>query len=128
MAGKGRAVAGRADHGDLQRAILAIVWRRERCTVREVHEELSTSRKIAYTTVLTVMTRLAERGQLRREVRGNRGVFSPVRSKDTKAAGQLVDQLLGRFGSVAVAAFVARTKDQPDLYRELLESLEVEDD
>lgn len=118
----------RADHGDLQRAILNIVWQCESCTVREVHEELASKRKIAYTTVLTVMTRLTERGELRRETRGNVGVFSPVRSEDPKAAGQLVDQLLGRFGAVAVSAFVARAKSQPELYQALRQGLDARDD
>ena len=118
----------RADHGELQQAILEIAWQREKCTVREVHSDLSQRRQIAYTTVLTVMTRLAERGLLTRETRGNLGVFSPVRSDDPKAAGQLVDQLLRRFGAVAVAAFVSRARSQPELYEALKERVGGDED
>lgn len=106
----------RAEHGDLQRAILSIIWRRGSCTVREIHDELSSDRTIAYTTVLTVMTRLSERGTLKREKRGNMGVFSPATSKDPQAAGQLVDQLIGRFGTVGVSEFVERTRAEPELF------------
>ena len=106
----------RADHGDLQTLILSIVLKRGSCTVREVHGELSESREIAYTTVLTVMSRLVERGVLARETRGNTGVFSPARSNDRKAASQIVEQLLGRYGAVAVNEFVAQAEAEPELY------------
>ena len=111
----------RADHGELQSSILSIALRRGSCTVRDVHGELSETRDIAYTTVLTVMTRLSERGVLSRETRGNAGVFTPARSDDRKAAGQVVEQLLGRYGAVAVNEFVQQARSEPELYEALME-------
>jgi predicted transcriptional regulator len=111
--------AGRAEHGELQSRVLAVVRERGQCTVRDVHESLSSGRAVAYTTVLTVMSRLVERGLLARTREGKAGVFSIAVSNDSEAAGQVVEQLLGRFGTVAVSEFVAHAKDDPALLAEL---------
>jgi predicted transcriptional regulator len=123
-----RNTAGRADHGELQRDVIAVVLRLGRCTVRQVHTELAPTRPLAYTTVLTVMTRLAERGVLRRDTEGKAGVFSAATSSDRVAAGLMVDQLLSRFGYVAVAEFVARAKHDPELTDQLRQLLSEETD
>jgi predicted transcriptional regulator len=112
-------VSGRAEHGELQDQVLATVRELGACTVREVHERLSQERPVAYTTVLTVMSRLAQRGLLDRVREGRAGVFSIAQSKDTDAASKVVEQLLGRFGTVAVSEFVAHAKDDPKLLAEL---------
>jgi len=46
--------------------IMKIVWRREKATVRDVYEELLERRKIAYTTVMTMMKILAQKKYLRK--------------------------------------------------------------
>jgi BlaI family transcriptional regulator, penicillinase repressor len=49
-------------------AILQVLWERQvPCTVREVHEALSQSKGTAYTTVLKMMTIMAEKGLLQRD-------------------------------------------------------------
>ena len=45
-------------------AIMKVVWRKEEVTVRDVHEALSEQREIAYTTVMTLMRILQEKGYL----------------------------------------------------------------
>ncbi len=117
----------RAEHGQLQARIIAIVRDRCQCTVRDVHEEIRQERDVAYTTVLTVMTRLAERGILDRSRTGNVGVFSIAVSSDPDAANQVIEHLIGRFGSVAVAQFVANAKLDPDLMQQLRNLIEKED-
>jgi predicted transcriptional regulator len=47
-------------------AIMKIVWRLEAATVREVYEALRAERPIAYTTVMTMMNVLEEKGHLRK--------------------------------------------------------------
>ena len=46
--------------GPLEADILAIIWERERVTVRDVYKLLRLQRKIAYTTVMTVLNSLAD--------------------------------------------------------------------
>src|SRR6478735_5686433 len=52
--------------GPLETEIMQIIWQDERSTVKKVHRKLSAHRDIAYTTVMTTMSRLAEKGVLNR--------------------------------------------------------------
>lgn len=79
---------------------------------------------IAYTTVQTVMARLVERGLLQREMAGNVGQYRAIRSTDQVAASHLVDQLFGRFGTVAVKQFVEHTRKDADLFAQLRKLVE----
>jgi len=45
--------------------VMKIVWRREKVTVRDVYEELLQRRKIAYTTVMSALKTLEQKGYLR---------------------------------------------------------------
>ncbi|GGD31728.1 hypothetical protein GCM10007231_34050 [Nocardioides daphniae] len=57
--------AGKAQLGDLERAVMDVLWdldEGQEVTVREVHAALSQTRDVAYTTVMTVMDRLARKG------------------------------------------------------------------
>jgi predicted transcriptional regulator len=58
--------------GSLESQIMPIMWRRETATVKQVHRKIVDWRDIAYTTVITTMERLAEKGVLTREKRGLR--------------------------------------------------------
>lgn len=52
--------------GELEAEILDVIWDHEPVTVREVCDKISVTRKIAYTTVMTVMGRLAIKGYLKK--------------------------------------------------------------
>ena len=70
------------------------LWDREEpATVRDVLAILSTSRKLAYTTVMTVMDNLHRKGQLTREMSGRAWLYRPVRSRAEHAAALLQDVL-----------------------------------
>jgi predicted transcriptional regulator len=64
---------------DLEADIMEVVWSRgwAEFSVADVHAELSTWRAIAYTTVMTTVSRLHEKGLLRRERDGRRYVYQP---------------------------------------------------
>ncbi len=47
--------------GDLEADVMNIIWDKGECTVRDVHQELCECREIAYTTVMTIMSRLADK-------------------------------------------------------------------
>ena len=96
-------------------------------TVREVHTVVSEERSIAYTTVLTVMQRLAQQGILDHMKVGRAGKFRVAQAVDPTGARSLVDQALARFGTVAVAQFVESTREDPALLAELRRQLGVED-
>jgi BlaI family penicillinase repressor len=48
-------------------AIMKVIWRLEHATVRDVYEVLRESRRIAYTTVMTMMNILETKGYLKKE-------------------------------------------------------------
>jgi len=61
--------------GDLELRILNVLWRRGPSTVREVLEALAVEPRPAYTTVLTMMRLMHEKGYLDRRERGRAHVY-----------------------------------------------------
>jgi predicted transcriptional regulator len=79
--------------GSLEAEIMTIMWRQETATVKQVHRELLDWRDIAYTTVMTTMERLTEKGMLTRERRGLAYHYALAYSREEYAA-QAVRQIL----------------------------------
>ncbi len=52
---------------DVELAILRVVWKLKKCTVREVHESLQAERDAGYTSTLKMMQVMCEKGLLRRD-------------------------------------------------------------
>lgn len=80
--------------GDLERAVMDRLWSSaEPLTVRQVHEALSMERDLAYTTVMTVLQRLARKNLVSqlRDDRAHR--YTPLRGRDELVAGLMVDAL-----------------------------------
>jgi predicted transcriptional regulator len=68
--------------GDLEDAVMTRVWEWNRLvTVREVLEDLQQERSIAYTTVMTVMDNLHQKGWLRREHEGRAYRYEAVSTR-----------------------------------------------
>jgi predicted transcriptional regulator len=68
-------------HGELQGQIMAALWRLETGTVEQVRSALPSRYRGAYTTVQTVLNRLAERGFLARGRSGQAIVYKPAFSE-----------------------------------------------
>ena|ERR1043165_3626485 len=75
--------------------IMKIVWKRGSSTVREVYEELLKHRKIAYTTVMSMMGTLEQKGRLRKSEQGRAFVYKPV-EPETKVVGIMVQEFVKR--------------------------------
>ncbi len=78
---------------DLEADIMDIVWSAqwERFAVRDVLEELQKDRKIAYTTVMTTVGRLHEKGLLEREKSGRKYLYWPVMGREEFHARMAVE-------------------------------------
>ncbi len=81
--------------GDLESAVMRVVWERGQATVAEARQALEPERSLAYTTVMTVMSRLANKGLLRRQKEGRSYVYRPAVAQD-EVAGRLLSSLVGR--------------------------------
>lgn len=109
--------------GHLEMSILEALWALEGGTVRQVLETLRVQREIAYTTVMTVLTRLADKGLLDREPHGRGFFYTPRYAPDDllqQLADDAVRRLLADFGDIAVARFLANV---PDLSAQQIERL-----
>jgi predicted transcriptional regulator len=92
--------------GELQAAVMEILWRRDSATVREVADELNKKRSLAYTTVLTLVSRLFARDLLTREPEGRGFRYRATKSREeflAQLSDQLIDRLFADFGAIGVA-------------------------
>ncbi len=100
--------------GPLEAAIMAVMWARQSATVREVTTVLQAERAVAYTTIMTVMINLAEKGLLRRIPLDKRThLYEVVQTRETfiqQASERVVRALVTDFGDLALAEF-ARALD-----------------
>jgi predicted transcriptional regulator len=69
--------------GELESAILRVLWDSpDKLAVRKVHESLEREQALAYTTVLTVLDRLFDKGLVAREKDGKAFVYWPVLTRE----------------------------------------------
>ncbi|MFB6819278.1 BlaI/MecI/CopY family transcriptional regulator [Streptomyces sp. NPDC056347] len=89
--------------GDLEDAVMTRVWQWNRpVTVREVLEDLQQERSIAYTTVMTVMDNLHQKGWVRREVDGRAYRYTAVSTRAAYSAA-LMNEAWSRSDNPAAA-------------------------
>lgn len=104
--------------GELEAAIMEVLWADEAAiTVRDVHDRLPGKR--AYTTVMTVMSNLADKGLLVVDKEGVAHRYRPASSREAytrEHVGQIIDGLLSDFGDPAIAHF-AESLNQAQLER-----------
>lgn len=80
--------------GDLEREVMAYLWDAGvPLTVRQVHEHLSGARSLAYTTVMTVLDRLAKKGVVRQERADRAYRYAPVQTREEMTAALMLDAL-----------------------------------
>lgn len=96
--------------------------------VRDVQERMP---ELAYTTVMTTLSRLGQKGLLRAKVvRQKRAYeYAPAMSPTefvTRASRRDVDQIVKRYGDAALAAFAVRLDKLNEEQRDRLRGLEEE--
>jgi predicted transcriptional regulator len=73
--------------------LMKAIWRLSRATVQEVRDALAGERDLAYTTVLTMLRSLEEKGFLTHEEEGRRYVYRPLVNREEATASMLSDLL-----------------------------------
>jgi predicted transcriptional regulator len=71
--------------------IMKVIWSRGTVTVRDVYEELLAKRKIAYTTVMTMMGVLEGKGHLKKSAGEKAHVYQPARPRQEVIGGMVSD-------------------------------------
>ena len=115
--------------GELEKRIMEIIWKHEKSSVRDVLNELK-GKKLAYTTVATIIQRLYDKGLLDRYEKDRGYIYSPKLSKESyskRLAQTFVRKFINSFGNVAIASFVESIDTLPkkkrDYFLKLLENL-----
>jgi predicted transcriptional regulator len=95
--------------GELETAVMEVLWRAPGQTVNEVEEHLRERRGSAHTTVLTTLDRMHRKGYLLREKHGKAFVYTPRYTREEFERGvaqEVLGALLGQFTEPALSAFV----------------------
>jgi predicted transcriptional regulator len=83
--------------GSLESQIMPIMWREGQATVKQVHGAIVGWRDLAYTTIMTTMERLTEKGVLTRQKRGLAYIYTFACSREeyaVQAVRQIIDEVL----------------------------------
>ncbi len=114
----------------LELAVMKVVWKAGDATVRDVYQTLRKSREIAYTTVLTMMKILEEKGYLTRTQVDRAHVYRPARPRQ-QVVGAMVKDFIDRVfdgASEGLLAHLARdnrlTDKQRKAVRQMLADME----
>jgi len=103
--------------GELETAVMELLWRKPGQTVNEVEERMQQRSGRAHTTVLTTLDRLYRKGYLTREKRGKAFVYSPRYTREEFERGiaqEVLGALLGKLTEPAISAFVDLVGDDAE--------------
>jgi predicted transcriptional regulator len=106
---------------DQELEIMKIVWHRGQVTVRDVYEELLAKRKIAYTTVMTMMGILESKKYLRKSQEERAYVYKPTRPQTEVVSGMVRDFVNRLFNGSAKPLMVHLAENEQFTPEELAE-------
>lgn len=109
--------------GELQLAVLRVLWERGECTVTEVHEALREDRGLAPTTIATTLTGLERRGLVEHRTEGRRYLYRALVEEGATTRG-LVDELVERVFQGDSSALLRHLLSDSDVDPKVLADLE----
>lgn len=95
--------------GELE--VLKVLWEQGPATVREVLQRLSPERPRAYTSVMSLLSVMADKGLVTRSPRGRAFVYAAAAEREQTLAG-MVGDLLGRAFEGSAQSLVARLLEE----------------
>ncbi len=123
-----RRVAPRPTEAELE--ILGILWKQGPSTVRAVHEEISRSPAVGYTTVLKLLQIMTEKGLVRRDETDRAHVYAasaPAERTQRRLVADLLDRAFAGSAARLVQQALSSRRASPEeiaRIRELLDDLE----
>ena len=106
---------------NLEQEVMNIVWESNECSVRDVLENLQKKRKIAYSTVATILGRLEQKKLVVKNTKAMTFVYIPKISKESYSKGltqSFLKKQMQSFGNIAMASFVETLDELPTDKRE----------
>ena len=101
---------------------MKIVWDLDHATVRDVYEVILESRKVAYTTVMTMMKILEDKKYLKKTQVDRAYVYRPAQPKG-KVIGAMVREFVNRVFNGSAEPLLAHLVEDHDLSREDLDEI-----
>jgi len=108
---------------DQELEILKVVWQRGEATVREVFRDLSGQRKIAYTTVLTMMGILEQKGHLKKTAGERAYIYKPTKPQQ-QVVGSMVNEFVHRVFNGSAQPLLVHLVENPDIRPDELAEIE----
>jgi BlaI family penicillinase repressor len=102
--------------------IMKIVWERETATVRDVYETLLERRKVAYTTVMTMMKILEQKKYLKKTQADRAYVYRPAQPKG-QVIGAMVRDFVNRVFNGSAEPLLVHLVEEHNLTQEDLEEI-----
>jgi len=102
--------------------IMKIVWERESATVRDVYEALLERRKIAYTTVMTMMKILEQKKYLKKTQTERAYLYRPAQPKG-RVVGDMVREFVDRVFNGSAAPLLVHLVKEHDLSPQELDEI-----
>lgn len=120
--------------GETEMEVLKLVWELGEATVNDVRDRILEERDVAYTTIMTVMKNLADKGYLTYEKDGRTYVYRPARSAD-EVRHSLLRELMGKVFEGSASALVQTLVQHEELSEQereriqaLIDRMDEEDD
>lgn len=107
---------------DAELAILNVLWERGPSTVRQVQQDLASSRGTGYTTILKLMQIMLEKGLLKRDDSSHAHVYRTALSRgrtQKQLLGQLMDQVFEGSAQQLVMQALSSRKSTPEELAEI---------
>ncbi|MBD3851314.1 MAG: BlaI/MecI/CopY family transcriptional regulator [Acidobacteria bacterium] len=105
---------GKHTLGELQHAIMQVLWARDEATVAEVHEALFDERGLAPTTIATMLRKMEDKGVVAHRVEDRHFVYQATVSEDA-VRSTMVSELLDRLFAGDPAALVSHLVADHDI-------------
>jgi predicted transcriptional regulator len=102
--------------------IMKVVWERESATVRDVYEALLEQRKVAYTTVMTMMKILEQKKYLKKTLADRAYVYRPAQPK-RQVIGAMVREFVNRVFNGSAEPLLVHLVEEHNLSRDDLEEI-----
>ncbi|HEX3555434.1 MAG TPA: BlaI/MecI/CopY family transcriptional regulator [Thermoanaerobaculia bacterium] len=108
--------------GDLQLAIMRVLWSHGEATVSDVHETLEPERGLALTTIATMLTKMEKKGVVDHRAEGRRFIYRPLVSEG-QVRRTMVSDLTSQLFRGDVTALVNHLLSEHDIDSEELAQL-----
>ncbi len=112
--------------------VLNILWKEEPLTVKEIHELISSSKSVGYTTTLKIMQKMTTKGLLHRKANGKSHLYYATYKKE-ETRGRLLDRFIDSAFSGSASSLVMQllgnkktSKEELDEIKKIIEQMENE--